>query len=433
MVPSSNISADWQPPTGFVPVDSKIPGIQVYAPAPVVEKVPEEQTFTCPNCGATTAFDPDAASVTCSHCGYVQKLHADVVGEAAPAAEFTVSTLQGQQRGWGQERRELHCNSCGADLSIEANDLSTTCPFCASNQVINRATQKEGVRPGFLIPFKIDRTACVQNARAWLGRGWMYPSDLSGVGQQINFQGIYLPFWTFSAQISAKWEAEVGYERTERYYDAGSKSWQTRTVIDWRWQSGQVEVPIRDLLGMGAKNISPHILAQIEPYDLSSLTAYDPGFLAGWKAKSYDIPLQPAWDAARVEMREHARDACMEDIPTHHVRNFSMSADFNDESWRLILLPVYLATYQFAQKTYQVMVNGQTGSVAGQKPVAWWKVWLAIAALLIPGAVIGLIGLPFVMLGGAGVIPVVVGIFLFIVGLVISGIILNKAMHAGQG
>ena len=73
------------------------------------------------------------------------------------------------------------------------------------------------------------------------------------------------------------------------------------------------------------------------------------------------------------------------------------------------------------------MVNGQSGQVAGQKPVAWWKIWLAIAALLAPGSLLALIGLPLLLLGGFGVIPLVLGGILFIVGLVISGIIYKSA------
>jgi hypothetical protein len=76
------------------------------------------------------------------------------------------------------------------------------------------------------------------------------------------------------------------------------------------------------------------------------------------------------------------------------------------------------------------MVNGQTGKVAGQKPVAWWKIWLAIAALLAPGILSGLIGLPLLLLGGAGIIPIGLGIFLFIAGAVLSFILYQKARES---
>ncbi|MDY6867774.1 MAG: hypothetical protein SVT56_07695 [Chloroflexota bacterium] len=76
------------------------------------------------------------------------------------------------------------------------------------------------------------------------------------------------------------------------------------------------------------------------------------------------------------------------------------------------------------------MVNGQTGAVAGQKPVAWWKVWLAIAGLLLPGTAMGLIGLPLLLMSGAGIIPIGLGIVLFIGGIILSMLLYNKARQS---
>jgi predicted lipid-binding transport protein (Tim44 family) len=73
------------------------------------------------------------------------------------------------------------------------------------------------------------------------------------------------------------------------------------------------------------------------------------------------------------------------------------------------------------------MVNGQTGEVAGQKPVAWLRVWLAIAGLLMPGACLGLIGLLTLALGGIGVVGLVLGFILLIAGLIGAVIIFQKA------
>jgi hypothetical protein len=66
------------------------------------------------------------------------------------------------------------------------------------------------------------------------------------------------------------------------------------------------------------------------------------------------------------------------------------------------------------------MVNGQTGVIAGQKPVAWWKIWLAIAALLGPALTLGLLGLILLPLGGFGMIPLVLGFLLLVAGGILS-------------
>jgi hypothetical protein len=109
-----------------------------------------------------------------------------------------------------------------------------------------------------------------------------------------------------------------------------------------------------------------------------------------------------------------------------------MSADFDQETWRLILIPIYVSAYRYQEKSFQVIVNGQTGSVAGQKPVAWIKVWLAILGLLLPGVIVSLFGLPLLALAGSGIILLIIGVAAFIIGLIISIIILRQAMQAGE-
>jgi hypothetical protein len=245
-----------------------------------------------------------------------------------------------------------------------------------------------------------------------------------------RFNGIYLPFWTFDAYITADWKAEVGYEHTERYYDHGSKSWRTRTVIHWRWENGRVSLNVDDLLMSGSSHISRRILERLYPFHLNDLVSYAPDFLAGWQAQAYDLTLPVVWEDAREVMRERAKDACYEDIPTSHVRNFSMIADFAEETWRYILLPVYVAAYHFRDKVYQVMVNGQTGAIAGQKPVAWWKIWLVIVLLLAPGLLAILASLPLLALGGAGMVVLMLGLILLIAGGAGSYSIYKKAVES---
>jgi DNA-directed RNA polymerase subunit RPC12/RpoP len=423
---------NWSPPLNYRQVESKLDGVTVYAPAPEEEKIPEAQTFKCPQCGATTQYDPSASSVACKHCGYVGAIQAQVVGQRAEESEFTMATMQKEIRGWGDERKELHCEACGADISIAAKELSATCPFCASNRVTVRTTSNDGLRPKFLIPFKIETNACGKLAKEWLGKGWMHPSDLASSAGSAKFVGMYMPFWTFDARIGAAWEAEVGYEKQESYYDHSDKEWKTRTVIDWRWENDSVTVPVNDMLGVGTTKASAVIQEKLYPFNLSDLTTYNPSFLAGWQAQSYDIPLPTAWDAAKARMREKAKSACYSDTSSSHVRSFSMKADFADESWRYILLPVFIAAYRFGDKTFQIMVNGQSGSVAGQKPVAWWKVWLVVIGIMTPGTCIGLIGIPLLFAGGVGLIPLIIGGILFVGGAIFSAYLFNQAFKAGE-
>ena len=370
-------SALWPPPPGFVPVTSQIEGIEIYGPAPKDEQE-ETRTFKCRHCGGTISYSATERQLTCPYCGREQSIDADTVGRTADEFEFTLETMTQAQRGWGETRRELVCESCGAVVSVAMDVLTSTCAFCGSNRVLARDATGDILRPTTLIPFVVDQAQCQTKVQEWLGRGWMHPPELRNVRALQELTGIYIPYWTFDTRVDAKWKAEVGTERTERYYDDGE--WKTRTVIDWHWRSGHVAVPVDDHLVPGTARVSRVILSKVEPFGLQALVEYDSGYLAGWQAKTYDIELPQAWETAKDEIRGRVKSACHADTGSHHVRNMRMMVDFADERWRYILLPLYLASYPFDDRTFQVMVNGQTGKVGGQKPVAWLRVWLAICS-----------------------------------------------------
>ena len=62
----------------------------------------------------------------------------------------------------------------------------------------------------------------------------------------------------------------------------------------------------------------------------------------------------------------------------------------------LILLPVYLLSYRYRNKLYRFLMNGQTGKVAGSKPLSPWRIMLTIggvlAAILVFLLLAGLLG-----------------------------------------
>jgi ribosomal protein L37E len=418
------------PPPDFIPTQSAVPGIEVYMPAPPDRAAQQEVVdFLCPRCGATTAFSAADGGLTCSHCGYFEAPKTTVVGKRAEKYEFTVETMERAAQGWEShnwdvDRKEMACQNCGALTSVPVENLTHTCHFCGSNKVIQREAPQDVLRPRFLIPFKFEAANCAAIARTWLGSSWMVPKSLQSAATLANFTAVYLPFWTFNATTSAAWKAEVGHQETERYFSNGE--WKERIVTRWRWESGNVRLKIEDLLVEGTGRLSTLLLEKIKNFELSALTAYEPDFLAGLQAQAYDIPLEKAWDSGRQAMREQTRQACLKQASTSQVRNFSMNLDFNDESWRYILLPVYLNTYHFENKTFQMMVNGQTGAISGQRPVDWNKVWLAIAALLSPGLFLGLVGLVTAALGiGIGIGAI--GFILLIIGTIIGIIVFVQA------
>lgn len=369
----------WRPPPGFVPAPSTLEGIEIYAPAPEPQ-APEQRTFKCPRCGASTAYSAKAAALICAHCGYTEQPDAPVVGRTAPEAEFTVETLERASQGWGRARQEIHCESCGANFSLDPNELATTCPFCASHRVIAQDETPSGMlRPTHLIPFQIDRARSTNLLYQWMEQGWMYPAKLCQAAHTAQLHGVYLPYWVFSAHLCGDWRAEIGRKHTRT-----TLSGKRKTEIKWTPKSGEINLRIDDMLTPGADKLSARLLGQLYPFDLTALTVYDAAYLAGWQAQAYEVSLRPAWDQARAWMRQQAQAVARRDINARRVRDLELNLDLEKERWRYVLLPVYLVAYRFQDRSYQVMINGQTGEVVGQKPVAWRRVGGVLVLSFLP-------------------------------------------------
>ena len=133
----------------------------------------------------------------------------------------------------------------------------------------------------------------------------------------------------------------------------------------------------------------------------------------------------------RHTMRGKTKEACKKQATSSRMRNFSMNLAFKDENWRYLLLPLYVATYNYGSATYQVLINGQTGILAGQRPADWKKVLLASAGMMLPAMLLGLLTLLFANVAGVdesyATFTGIAAIFAFIVGLIVAIVTLSQA------
>jgi hypothetical protein len=130
------------------------------------------------------------------------------------------------------------------------------------------------------------------------------------------------------------------------------------------------------------------LLKKVEPFPTRELTAYSPGFLAGWVVERYQIDLVGAAQHARETMTNAIRQMCAARVPGDTHRNLRVNADFAGQTFKHILVPVWLLSYDYGRRRFQVVINGYTGTIAGRYPKSWIKITLAVLAL---SAVIGLV------------------------------------------
>ena len=55
-------------------------------------------------------------------------------------------------------------------------------------------------------------------------------------------------------------------------------------------------------------------------------------------------------------------------MPGDTHRNLNVNSDYSGQTFKHILVPVWLLTYNYGPRTFQVVINGFTGAIAGQYP-----------------------------------------------------------------
>jgi DNA-directed RNA polymerase subunit RPC12/RpoP len=349
--------------------------------------------FPCPKCGAEVDFDAEQGTLVCAYCGHRATVP---VTERAIREYDLESALKEmlstpQEMGYGENKRSLKCESCGAVNTIDAHIISTECAFCGSNQVVPQQQVAQVVKPESLLPFQVDRDRAVVLFRAWLGRGFFRPNPVKKIAKdaEARLQGVYLPFWTFDAYTSSWWRAEAGYyyHVTESYWTTdqeGKQVQRTRQVQKIRWEpaSGSLQLAFNDTLVPASQSVQRGMVERIYPFDTATLVPYEPGFLSGWGAEAYTIDLRSGWETAQEIMKAEVRQACSLQVPGDTQRNLEVSTAFSNMTYKHALFPVWIASYRYGGKVYQFLVNGQTGEVQGQAPISWIKVALVVLLVI---------------------------------------------------
>ena len=289
-------------------------------------------------------------------------------------------------RGWQTATRSVKCQSCQAISVFKPERVAQTCDFCGSPALVPYDEIKPPIRPESVLPFKLTQGEVRDKVHAWYRSRWFAPNRFKTHAFTDTIHGLYLPYWTFDAQVAAQWTAEAGYYyyTTENYRDSKGST-QTRQVQHVRWEdaSGALEHFFDDELVPASRGVPAELLRQIEPFPTKDLAPYDAGYVSGWVVEQYQIDLVAAAHNSRAAMDAKLRQLCAAQIPGDTHRNLQVAADYSGQTFKHVLLPIWLLNYQYSGTTYRIVANGVTGALAGKYPKSWIKVGLFVIVVAI--------------------------------------------------
>ncbi len=339
----------------------------------------------CKQCGGEAIYSAKKQKLVCGFCGAEESLilENDKIIEKSYHDNILSDS---HDTGMGKEHKNFHCKSCGSVTMVDITTVVINCPFCGSSQVNEEAYTKTIIKPEGIIPFTIEKNVAYQTFKEWIGTGWFRPNSLKNVTTLEKIHGVYVPFWTYDAMTESTWWAEAGYYYYEtEYYTDENGNTQTRQVQKIRWipVSGNYDEFFDDVTVIGSKGISQSRVQQIYPYDFAKLINYDPRLLIGWESELYGIDVHKGFEVADKIMDDFIYQACARQIPGDTYRFLQVNTHKFNITYKHLLLPVWIAAYRFNGKVYQVIVNGQTGKISGEKPLSWTKIIIFILFIVL--------------------------------------------------
>lgn len=347
------------------------------AETPTSQKV----DFPCGNCGAKLTWDPESDSLACEYCGTkmpVPRGEGTIVeralGEAGSAA-----------RGLGVEMRAAMCANCGASVCFSTSSTAERCVYCGSSNVLAQEANRNALRPESLVPLDLSKKEVEERFKQWLHGLWFRPSELKR-SKSHDALGIYVPFWTFDCRVHSDWSADAGhyyYVTVPKMVVVNGKARMQMVQerrIRWVPAFGQRDDAYDDEL-VCASGLAPELMAKLGGFETKALVPYRPEYLAGWHAEEYRLDLEQGWQRAQEQVVQTQQGRCAGDVPGDTHRNLRVRNAISGVRWKHVLLPVWSLQYRFKGEVYTVLVNGQSGCVAGKAPISWAKVALFVLAV----------------------------------------------------
>ena len=274
------------------------------------------------------------------------------------------------------------CDGCGASMSYDASAQNLRCPFCGSEKLHAQHDAKV-LAPEAICPFGTTRDQAQEALKRFMGGSFWRPGDLVQLSRLTRLTQVYVPYWIFSATAHTHWTADTSQ------VPAGARA-------SWYPISGDHEQHYENILVGASGALTPAETHALCPFDLGQAVSPDQVDLANVVYEPFLVQRKYARPQAIAGFEQMELAACRELVPGS-ARNVHVAVLLEGLIGRPVLLPIWIMAYQYRDRTYRFLVNGQSGRHTGEAPFSYAKlaavIGISIAALL-------LLGLAMLICGG---------------------------------
>lgn len=344
----------------------------------------KEQAYKCPSCGGDMKYNPSSGNLYCDICK--TKEEAFVPDQETADYDFNAVLSDTARTDWGMPVVSVLCKKCGCGLVVPAENKEYFCSFCGTCS--QTADSLSALRPDFIIPFHVDPNGAASLMSKWIKKKKLAPFPLKKEYKDVKMRGVYLPYWSFDSTAQSVYMGQAGNRYTETETSTKTKGDLTNTIdkkvrkIRWRFVNGSYDHKFFDMI-YGDSSLSVKVLEKLEPYKLNELQRYEPGLLGGTAAELPKSGLKAVWERARQYMRDFLKREIYNTVKrgSDAVGRINIKTLYTGIKFRLLLLPAWIASYSYRNKTYNFYINGQTGEIFGKSPKSFLKISIIILVI----------------------------------------------------
>lgn len=320
----------------------------------------------CASCGTNMEYSNAKGGLVCLSCGNVKPIQDENNKGKKPLDDeaLELGKIVKNANEKDEEQAVFKCYNCGADIELNAFEISKVCPYCLSANVSDLDLE-DGLKPDKIIKFAIEKDQVFETAKKNLKRAWFLPNKFKAHPKPTSVHALYFPSFTFDANSFTKYAGELYcYENDS---DGGSKKRYFRV-------SGEITMQHRNTIIECCSALSQSKLNYVLPYNYNSKIDFKKEYLLGYEVERYDNSLETGFNNAKSI---YARDIKRAIIKKHNAdgeKSLDLDTNYKDKMFDYTILPIYLLMFDYRGKKYTGYMNGQTGKVGGRFPLSPWKI-----------------------------------------------------------
>ncbi|MCL1844189.1 MAG: hypothetical protein FWF79_10295 [Defluviitaleaceae bacterium] len=340
--------------------------------------------YKCPNCDGAVTFDANTQQMKCPYCdsefdvAALQSLQETIAcekDEVEWASHDDAEWSEGEQEGM----RVYSCNTCAGEIITEESTAASSCPYCG-NPVIMKGQLSGCAKPDLIIPFQTDKKAATESLLKHVSGKRLLPKCFKSSKRINEIKGMYVPFWLFDADVDANMRFRATTVR--KWSDSRFHYTETRTFSVIRQGAMAFDsVPVD-----ASAKMPDDLMESIEPFDAKKAVEFQTAYLAGYLADKFDFCEKHCIERANERIRASTEEAFRRTVTGYtKVTPEYRGVYLRKSVVKYALLPVWVLSTTWRDKTYIFAMNGQTGKFVGDLPTDWgifWK-WFGILTVII--------------------------------------------------